>query len=75
MKAHITKQEDDFEAAVKDTFTKVQRAALASGAKAIAAVIYDKATDATKSYKKRVEDIIKFCETGLNIKTEGAEIQ
>lgn len=68
MKAHITEQEQAINNAIQTNMVKLQRTALASGAKAVSSVIYNMATDETKSDKEKIEDIIKFCRTGLNIK-------
>lgn len=70
MKAHITAQDEIATNEIQTKLLKVKQDGLAVGAKAISKVVYDKATDESKSYEDRIHDIITFCATGLAIKTE-----
>lgn len=69
MKAHISESRTKLEAAIKARLLEYKQSGLAEGCKAVSTVIYEKATDESKSYEERIRDIISFCETGLAIKT------
>lgn len=71
MKAHISDTDTNYELKIRTELLKVKQSGLAIGTKAISQVIYNKATDESKSCEERLEDIIKFCQIGLAIKTEG----
>lgn len=70
MKAHISESRTKLEAAIKARLLEYKQSGLAEGCKAISTVIYEKATDESRSYEERIRDIISFCETGLAIKGE-----
>lgn len=46
---------------------KVRDSGLLAGSKAICAVIFQKATDQTKSHKERIDDIVEFCAKSLSM--------
>ena len=69
MKAHISESRTKFEAAIKARLLEYKQSGLAEGCKAVSTIIYEKATDESRSYEERIRDIISFCETGLAIKT------
>ena len=80
MKAHISDESirlketnEKLTSLVQAKLLEQRQNGLAEGCKAISKVVYDKATDESKSYEERIRDIIIFCETGLTIKTEEEE--
>lgn len=75
MKARISDSETKMKFEIETKLLKIRQAGLAAGAKAISAVVYEKATDESKSFEERINDIKKFCEVGLAIKQNEVEEQ
>lgn len=73
MKARISDSETRAKLEIEAKLLEVRQAGLAMGAKAISGVVYEKATDESKTYEERIKDIIQFCSVGLNIKTNNKE--
>lgn len=77
MKAHISedvtklnRENERLTGIVQARLLEFHQKGLAEGSKAMAGVVYEKATDTSKSYEERINDIIGFCKTGLKIKTD-----
>lgn len=80
MKAHISDESirpketnEKLTSLVQAKLLEQRQNGLAEGCKAVSKVVYDKATDESKTYEDRIRDIITFCEIGLAIKTEDKE--
>ena len=54
-------------AAFKKGFKEQYRRGLLDGTRAFTKVIYDKATDETKSVEERLQDVVQFAKVSLNI--------
>ena len=73
MKAHISDSDTIGKMEIQTKLLQIRQEGLATGTKAVSKVIYDKATDESKTYEERIADIIKFCKVGLAIKEKEEE--
>ena len=75
MKAHISNTDEKLSLEIQTRLLKIRQDGLIQGAKAISKVVYDKATDESKTFEERIEDIKKFCLVSLGKEQMEAEEQ